>query len=73
MPLRYALFRFVLEFYKNQMGDDVRRHLWFLHTNVHISNSTEPTNLNVGTNIQQHEIHLRIKVQVTLTKAEDHK
>ena len=54
LSLRYALFRFVVEFHKNQMGDDVtRRHLRFLHTNVHISNSNEPTHFNVGTNIQQ--------------------
>ena len=39
---------------------------------VHISNSTGPTNFIFGTNIQQHKIHIMIKVQVTLTKAEGH-
>ena len=30
------------------------RHRSFLHTNVHISNSTEPTKFAFGTDIQQH-------------------
>ena len=34
-----------------------------------LSNSIEPTNFIFGINIQQHKIHLMIKVQVTLTKA----
>ena len=41
--------------------------------NVHISNSIEPTNFILGTNIQQHEIYTMIKVQVTLTKTEGHR
>ena len=41
--------------------------------NVHISNSTEPTHFFFGTYIQQHKIHLTIKVLVTLTKAEGHR
>ena len=41
MPLWYALCRFVLKFHKNQMGVTSWWHqLGFLHTNVHISNST---------------------------------
>ena len=38
----------------------------FLQTIAHISNSIEHTNLILGTNIQ-HEVHLMIKVKVTLT------
>ena len=49
------------------------RHLMFLYTNVHISNSTEPTNFILGTNIQQHKMHLMIKVQVILTKGDGHR
>ena len=48
MPLRYALSRYVVEFHKNQIGDDV------IVTNVHISNTIEPTNFIFGTDIQQH-------------------
>ena len=51
---------------------DVIFDLGFLHTNVHISNSTEPTNFIFGTNIQKHKMHLIIKVKVTLKKAEGH-
>ena len=76
MPLTYALSRIVVEFHKNQMGDDVIvTSFTILHTNVHISNSSEPTNFIFGTttNIQQHKIHLMITVQVTLTKAVGHR
>ena len=44
----------------------------FLHINVHISNSIEPTDLIFGTNIQQHKIYEMIKVKVTLTDDEGH-
>ena len=60
MPLRCALCRFVVEFHKNQMTS-WWRHFNFLHTNVHISNSIEPTKFIFGTNIQQLEMHLMIK------------
>ena len=43
------------------------RHLSFLQTIVHNSNSIEPTNFVLGTNTQQHNIHLMIKMKVTLT------
>ena len=49
------------------------RHLNFLHTNVHISKSSVPINSIFGTNIQQHNVHLMIKDQVILTKAEGHR
>ena len=64
MPFNYALCRFVFEFHINQIDDDVMVSI------VHISNFTESTNFIFATNIQQHKIHLMIKVQVTLTKAE---
>ena len=49
------------------------RHLCFLKTIVHISKSIEPTNFVLGTNTQQHNIHLMIKMKVTLTGNEGHK
>ena len=55
MPPRYAYGRFVFEFLKNQMGDDVIvTSSNIFQTIVHISNSTEPTNFIFGTEIQQH-------------------
>ena len=53
------------------MDDDVM--VSFLHTNVHISNSIEPTNFSFGTNIQQYNVHLIIKAHMTLAKAEGHR
>ena len=44
-----------------------------MYTNVHISNSTEPTDFNFATNIQQHKIHKTIKVNVTLIDEEGHR
>ena len=67
MPIRYRLRRFVFEFHKNQMNDDV------MVTPFKVSpyfKSTEPTNFIIGTNIQQNKIHLMIKVQMTLAKAD---
>ena len=49
------------------------RHLSFLETIVHISNSIEHTNFILGTNTQQHDVHLMIKVKVTLTDDEGHR
>ena len=47
------------------------RHLSFLQTIV--SNSIEPTNFILGTNTQQHNVHLMIKMKVTLTDDEGHR
>ena len=44
----------------------------FVLTNVHISNSTEPINFIFDTNIPQHNVHLMIKDQVTMTKGKGH-
>ena len=42
----------IKKIHKNQMGDDVMvTSFKFLHTIVHISKSTEPTNFIFGTNI----------------------
>ena len=49
------------------------RHLSFLQTIVHISNSIEPTNFVLGTDTQQYKVHLMIKMKVTLTDDEGHK
>ena len=49
------------------------RHLIFLQTIVHISNSIEPTNFILGTNTQQHNVHLMIKMKVTMTNDEGHR
>ena len=38
-----------------------------------VKNSIEPKKFIFGTNIQQHKIHITIKVQVTLTKSEGHR
>ena len=43
------------------------RHLSFLQTIVNISNSIEPTNFILGTDVQLHKVHLLIRVKVTLT------
>ena len=53
-------------FNKSQTGDDVLV-ISFLQTIVHISNSIEHTNFILNTNIQQHDVHLMIKMKVTLT------
>ena len=45
----------------------------FLQTIVCISNSIELTNFIFDTNIQRHNIHLIIKMKVTLTDAESHR
>ena len=56
------------------MGDDVIvTSFSFLHTSVHISNSIEPTNFVLGTNTQQHNVHLMIKMKVTLSDDEGHR
>ena len=52
IPLRYALGRFAFEFHKNEWAmTSLSRHLNYLRTVVHISNSTELTNFAHGTNI----------------------
>ena len=54
----------MFEFDKIRMGDDVIwRHLGFQQTIFHISNSIEPTNSILGTNVQLHKVHLLIRVK----------
>ena len=66
--LRYALGRFVFEFYKIRMDDDVIVTSFnFLQTIVHILNSSEPTNFILDTNVQLNKVHLLIEVKVALT------
>ena len=73
MSLRYTLGRFVLNFIKIEwVMTSLWRHLSFPETIVHISNSVEPTNFILGINIQQHNVHLMIKMNVTLTDDEGH-
>ena len=50
-------------------------HLSFLQTVFHISNSIEPTNFVLGTNTQQYayNVHLLIKMKVTLANDEGHR
>ena len=56
------------------MGDDVIvTSLSFLQTIVHISNSIELKNFVLGTNTQQHNVHLMMKMKVTLTDDEGHR
>ena len=64
MSLRYTLGRFLFKFHKNRMDDDVI---------VHISISIEPTNFIFGSNTQQQNVHLMIKMKVTLTDDEGDK
>ena len=74
--LRYTLSRLLVNFHKNRMGDDVIMtsfNIRFLQTIVHISNSIEPTNYVLGTNTQQHNVHLMIKMKVTLTDDEEYR
>ena len=74
LPLWYALCRFVVEFYKNQMGDDVIvTSFQFSPYKCPYFKSTEPTNFIFGTNIQQHKVHLMIKMKLTLTDDKDHR
>ena len=49
------------------------RHLSFLQTVVHISNSIEPTNFVLETNTQQYNVHLMIKMKVILKDDEGHR
>ena len=75
MSLKYTLGRFVFKFHKNRMGDDVivtSFNLSFHQTIVHISNFIEPTNFVLETNTQQHNVHLMIKMKVTLSDDEGH-
>ena len=46
------------------------RHLRFLKTIAHISYSIEPTNFVLGTNTQQYNDHLIMKIKMTLTDDE---
>ena len=75
MSHRYTLGRFVFEFHKNRMSDDVivTSFNFFSQTCVHISNSIEPINFVLGTNTQQHNVDLIIKIKVTLTDNEGHR
>ena len=66
MSLRYVLGRFVFEFGKIQMGDDVIvTSFKFSAKIVYISKSIEPTNFILGTNVL-HKVHLLIRVKVTM-------
>ena len=68
LPLRYALGRFMFKFEKIRMGDDVIvTSFKFSATILNISNSIEPTNFILGTNVQLHKAHLLSRVKVTLT------
>ena len=49
------------------------RHLSFLKKNVHISNSINSTNFVHGTNTQQHNGRLMMKMKVTLIDDEGHR
>ena len=49
------------------------RHLSFLQTIVHISKSIKPTNFVLGTNTHQHNVHLMMKMKMTLTDDEGHR
>ena len=69
LSLRYAHGRFVFEFDKVRMDDDVIVTSFNFSANNcphNISNSIEPTNFILGTNVQLHKVHLLIKVKVTL-------
>ena len=76
-PLRYALGKFLFQFHKLLTGDDVIVTSFifstFHQTIAYISNSIELTNFILGTNIQQHKVHLIVRVQMTLTDAEGHR
>ena len=48
-------------------------HLSFVFQAICISNSIELRNLILGTNTQQHNAHLMIKMKVTLTDYEGHR
>ena len=74
MSLRYTPGRFVFNFIKLEREmTSLWRHLSFLQTIVHISNSIKPTNFVLGTNTQQYNVHLMIKMKVTLTDNEGHR
>ena len=45
-------------------------YLSIMYINVHTLNSTEPTIFVFGANIEQYKIHIMIRMQVILTKAE---
>ena len=45
----------------------------FYPNNCPISHSIEPTNFILGTNTQQHNVHLMLKMKVTLTDNESHR
>ena len=60
MSLRYTLGRFVFKFHKNQMSDDVIMTSFKFSPNNCSSNLFEPTNFVLGTNTQQHNLHLMI-------------
>ena len=49
------------------------RHLSFPQATVHISNSIKYANFILDTNIKQNDVHLMIKVTVTLTDDEGHR
>ena len=74
MSLRYNLGRFVFKFHKIRMGDDViMTSFKFSANNCHISHSIKPTNFILGTNTQQFNVHLMIKMKVTLKDDEGHR
>ena len=56
------------------MGDDVIVTLFKFSPNiVHMSNSIEPANFVLGTNTQQYNVILMIKMKMTLTDDEGHR
>ena len=57
------------------MGDDIIMTSFKFSPNncPYMSISIEPTNFVLGTNTQQHNVHLMIKIKVTLTDDEVHK
>ena len=75
MSLRYKLTlgRFGFKFHKNQTDDDVIVTSYKFSPNiVLISKSIKLTNFVLGTNSQQHNVHLMIKMKMTLTVDEGH-
>ena len=68
--LSYALCRSVVEFHKNQMGDDgiVTSFNFSPYNCPNFSNSIEHTNFT-----EQYDVHLMIKVKVTLTDDKGHR
>ena len=75
MSLTNTLGQFVFTFHKIRMGDGVimTSFKFSLQKIVHISNSIEPTNFVLGTHTQQYNVHLMMKLKVTLKDDEGHR